>query len=340
MKESMKAKIILNKLLVIAISGIIGIQILFCLKAESPDIHALLEKNGSAQFSPETIFCKETSFLLILIFAFLYGILISLTPSIYPMIPITAAVVQTNASNAMWYNFLLSLSYVLGTSITYATLGLFVALSGAIFGQWLVNPWFILFIIIFFLYIAGSMFGIYKIYMPKFLTAKASNKTRGSLFYSFLAGLICGTITSPYLTPALAALLLYVANAGNPLLGFLALFAFSIGMGILLLIIGTSSATLLMLPTSTVWMIEVKRFLGFLLLGVCIYFLSPIIQPYQTLFLIAGVILTAGIYYLLSAKSKKAYFKILFGILLLILGGAFIGKAWILLKNHPFVCKI
>lgn len=292
------------------------------------------EKSSSFEgYNPENVFSKDTPFILIILFAFLYGILISLTPCIYPMIPITAAIVQTRATSAMWYNFLLSLTYVLGTALTYATLGLFVALTGNIFGQWLANPWFILFIILFFIYLAGSMFGWYEIYMPKFLTNKKDITSKGSFIYTFFAGMISGTVSSPCLTPALAAILLYVANQGNPFLGFITLFFFALGMGMILLIVGTSSAALNLLPTSGIWMIEVKRIFGFLLLGICIYFLAPLIEPNQTWLLIAGVTLTAALYYLISGIKYKSYIKIYLGALLIIIGLIFILEAKLTLQN-------
>lgn len=267
--------------------------------------------NLKETFSPE----KSPFYLIIL--AFLIGIFTSFTPCIYPMIPITLGILQTQASKSLSRNFFLTLSYILGISTVYAALGYIAATSTVIFGQWLSNPWLIFAISIFFIYLAFSMFGYYEIKIPAFLIKRDNIKVKGSFLYSFVFGVISGTVASPCLTPATAILLSFVAKLGNPILGFLTLFFFSLGMGALLLVVGTFSASLNVLPRAGTWMIEVKKFFGFVLLAMCIYFLQPFLGESATVKLYSILSLVAGAYYIIKAQKSKL--KILAGILFIIL---------------------
>jgi thiol:disulfide interchange protein DsbD len=249
-----------------------------------------------------------------LILAFLAGVLVSFTPCIYPMIPITVGILQAQATQSMAYNFFSALSYVLGISVVYASLGYLSASTSIIFGRWLASPWFILFIIIFFLYLAFAMFGFYELYMPSFLTRSRDLSVKHSLTHSFLFGAISGTVASPCLTPALAILLAIAAKTGNPVLGFLYLFFFSLGMGTLLLLIGTFSGALHLLPRSGEWMEEIKKSFGFMMLAVCIYFLSPLLNKEVVLELYSLVLLVSSVYYFCTARQNRI--KLLLGLFL------------------------
>ncbi len=265
-------------------------------------------------FSLARAFSTSTPVWLVLIFAFLWGILVSFTPCVYPLIPITAAVLQSQATTSATRNFALAASYVLGTAVVYTSLGYLVASTTIIFGQWAGNPWVIGFVVAFLLYLALSMFGYYEIYIPRFLVKRTGGEVRGSLLWSFVAGIIAGTVASPCLSPALITVLLYVSTLGNPVLGFLTLFSFSMGMGILLLIVGTSSAALSLLPRAGTWLYEVKNVFGYLLLLLAVYFIS--INPSLTFFgvtiptgyattagLVGLIALLGGLYYLRAGRK-------------------------------------
>lgn len=284
-------------------------------------------------FSPEnlkTIFSPEKSVIYLFILAFLIGLITSFTPCVYPMIPITLGILQTQASGSVLRNFLLSLSYVLGISTVYAFLGYLAATTTIIFGQWLANPWLIFFIICFFVYMAFSMFGFYEIKMPSFLTKRENVSVKGSYFYSYLFGLISGTVASPCLTPSLAIVLSFVAKAGSPLIGFFALFFFSLGMGVLLILVGTFSASLSILPRAGMWMIEIKKFFGFVLIAMSIYFLQPLLGGFASHKLYAILLLIAGLYYVIKAEKNRI--KIYLGILLIIT--SLILTAWIIKEKN------
>lgn len=243
----------------------------------------------------------------VLLIALIIGIMTSLTPCIYPMIPITVGLLQSQASKSVGRNFLLSTSYVTGMAVVYAILGYFAATTTLILGQWLANPWIVGLLILLFLYMAFSMFGFYEIYIPKFLQGGSNLKVRGSLLYSFLFGAVSGTAASPCISPAIFLLLGYVAKTGSPLIGFITLFTFAFGMGLLLITIGTFSTSLTTLPRAGVWMNEIKKFFGFLLVGVAIYFLQPFTSDAVVTTLNITLLTVAVCYYiiLIIKKFKK-----------------------------------
>lgn len=257
----------------------------------------------SQLFSLEHALSTQQPYGTVLLTCFLAGILISFTPCIYPMIPITASVIQAQGSRSIIYSFLLSVSYVLGLASVYATLGYVVASTSLIFGEWFASPWFIGLVVVFFLYFAFSMFGFYEIYIPGFLRSRGAINSKGSLGSSFVLGALAGTVTSPCLTPALALMLGYVAQLSNPILGFLSLFCFSLGMGLLLIVVGTFSGAMTFLPQSGAWMTEVKKVFGFLLLGVCIYLLQPLVEEHYAMGMYGLLMLTAACYYWLTSKK-------------------------------------
>lgn len=241
----------------------------------------------------------------ILLLAFFAGMLVSFTPCIYPMIPITAGILGTHAGRSLLYNFLSSLMYITGIALVYASLGYLSATTSIIFGQWLANPWLIAIIIAFFLYLAFAMFGFYEFTIPQFLSLHGIEKKQGTLINSFVFGIISGTVASPCLTPALAILLGIVAKQANPVLGFLMLFCFALGMGILLLLVGTFSATLALLPHAGEWMNQIKSMFGFLILAMCIYFAQPFIPETIILSAYALVAWVATGFYLRNIRTNK-----------------------------------
>ncbi len=243
-----------------------------------------------------------------LIFVFLLGILMSLTPCIYPMIPITLGVLHGRQQQSIFKNFLLSLSYTIGLATTFALFGLLAASSGQAFGHLMGNTFFVLGLVAILGYFAFSMFGFYNLAIPRFLQKKQSLSEGGSFLPVFLFGVASGTVASPCLSPGLAFVLTLVAALANKFLGFLLLFAFGVGVSFPLLIIGTFSHSLNILPRAGMWMIEVQKIFGFLLLGMCIYYLSNIIPTFFSLALTTLLLITIHGYYLYAAY--KAHTKL------------------------------
>ncbi len=267
-----------------------------------------------------------------MLFILLLGLLMSLTPCIYPMIPITIGIIQSNKAQTLGRNFILACAYAIGIATTFALMGLLVALGGAQFGALLGTPIFIIFIVAFLGYFAGSMLGFYEVRLPQLNTT--SIKSNGSLWSSFIFGAISGTVTSPCLSPGLVLVLAIVAKlkptaAGlfallqSGFLGFSYLFAFGIGLSIPLIIIATFSGAADKLPRSGLWMVEVKKIFGFLLLILCFGYLQPLLAP-TMLRIVAGTTLAIiGIALLRTplyggGKILKSYVYLINSIVLLL----------------------
>lgn len=233
---------------------------------------------------------------------FLLGVLMSLTPCIYPMIPVTIGILQANSAHSFMRNFLIALSYTLGVATTFAFLGLLAATGGAQFGSLAGNPIFIIGIVLILGYLGLSMFGWYEMYIPRFLQPKNSTIKNGSPLSAFIFGAISGTIASPCLSPGLAFILSIVASLKSTALGLLLLFAFGIGSSLPLLIIGTFSSSLNVLPKAGTWMIEVKKLFGFMLFGMCFYYLQVIIPTPVLLGIISSFLALKGVWYIMQVR--------------------------------------
>lgn len=248
----------------------------------------------------------------LLFLAFISGVVVSFTPCLYPMIPVTVGILQSQATPSVLRNFFASLTYVLGIASVYAVLGYLSATTSLMFGSWLGRPWFVFLIVLFFLYLAFSMMGFYEIYMPRFLTNRTITTQRGSLGKLFLFGMVSGTIMSPCLTPALAVILSFAAKSAHPVIGFFMLFLFALGMGVLLVLVGTFSSIVMVLPKAGLWMDEVKRIFGFGMLAMCVYFLEPFMAATISTLLYAGVCACASCYYFVMGHG---WIRRVFGII-------------------------
>lgn len=199
-----------------------------------------------------------------LLFAFFGGVLVSFTPCVYPLIPISAGYIGVRSSGSRLKGFLLSLCYTTGIAVTYSVLGLIAALSGTFFGKVSSNP--ITYII------AGTAVVVFGLSMLDFFNLPLPNLIRlprlkqGSYFSTFTLGLVSGFIATPCLTPVLGSILFYIAAKKNVLYGAGLLFSFAYGMGTVLILVGTFSSALLGLPGAGKWMAYIKRFCAALLI--------------------------------------------------------------------------
>ncbi len=202
--------------------------------------------------------------LALLIIAFLAGLGASLTPCVYPMIPITMAIIGAKGGGKL-RGFLLSLSLVLGMAVTYTALGVFAALSGATFGSFAQRPAFLIPVSILFALFALSLFGLYEIDLPQSLKAKLQGDSpRKGFGGAFIMGLVLGPLAAPCVGPIVASILVGIAQQGQVFLGGLQLFVFALGMGVLFLLVGTFSAGL---PRSGDWLTKLKYLMGVIVLG-------------------------------------------------------------------------
>ena len=212
---------------------------------------------------------------------YLGGVLASLTPCIYPMIPITIAIVggesvapDGGARTSRWRPVWLTLLYVLGLSLVYSVLGLVAGLSGTLFGSVSSNPWMYFAIANVLIIAALAMLDVLPVRLPASLLAKASSVgSAGRASGAFGMGAMSGLVAAPCSAPVMAAVLTWVTTTKSGPLGFLYLFVFSLGMCTLLIVVGFSSGTLARLPRSGVWMLWVKRFVALVMIGVAEYYL-------------------------------------------------------------------
>jgi thiol:disulfide interchange protein DsbD len=212
----------------------------------------------------------QSSLLLSLVVAYFGGVLASLTPCVYPMIPITAGVIgHANIGGTKLRGFLLSLIYVLGMALTYAGLGVFAAATGRFFGAINTSPWTLLLVGNIILVLGLGMLDVFQ--MPTIAGRFASRRL--GLVGIFLAGITSALVARPCTTQVLGTLLAYTASSRSLALGGLLLFVFSLGMGALLLGVGTFSSFLAALPRSGAWMGKIKKGMGFMMLGLAQYFL-------------------------------------------------------------------
>lgn len=209
---------------------------------------------------------------------YLAGVLTSLNPCIYPMIPITAAIVggQTvgEAAPPRWRTVLLTFAYVAGLATVYATLGLVAGVTGTMFGTISTNPW-LYFLMANVLVLASlAMFDVIPVRLPASWQARAATAgTGGRAGGAFVMGSVSGLVAAPCGAPVMAAILTWVGSQGSPTLGFVYLLVFSFGMCTLLVAVGLSSGALARLPRAGAWMVWVKRFFAILMLGVAEYYL-------------------------------------------------------------------
>jgi thiol:disulfide interchange protein DsbD len=203
--------------------------------------------------------------------AFLGGVGVSLTPCIYPLIPITAGYIGVNAAGSKLRGFILGFVYVTGLAVTYSILGLLASLTGSIFGRISTNP--ITYIIV------GTIIILFGLSMLEILTIpflpilKLPKYKKQNYFSAFLLGLSSGLVASPCLTPVLGSILVYLATKKNLIYGTALLFSFAYGMGLVLILIGAFSAAVINLPKSGKWMEYVKKIGAFLLMAMGIYFI-------------------------------------------------------------------
>jgi thiol:disulfide interchange protein DsbD len=202
------------------------------------------------------------------------GVLTSLTPCIYPMIPITAGIIggSTKAGASRARTVGLTLTYALGLALFYALLGLLAGLTGALFGTVASNPWARFAIGNLLLLFGLAMLDVIPVNVPGRLAAWAGSLSGGSYAGVLLLGATSGVVAAPCGAPAFAAVLTWVATTQSAVLGFVYLFVFSLGMTALLIAVGIFSGAVARLPRSGKWMVWIKRIAGILMLAMAEYY--------------------------------------------------------------------
>ena len=237
---------------------------------------------------------------LILVFlAFIgYGLLLTFTPCVLPMVPIISGIIVGQGKISTTRAFLLSLTYVLSMALVYAVAGVVVGLAGANIQLALQNPWVLGAFSLIFVLLAFSMFGFYELQVPSFiqshLTHHSNKQSSGAFVGVAIMGALSSLICGPCITAPLVAALIFIGETGSALRGGVALFALGLGMGVPLLIIGTSAGKLV--PKAGHWMNAVKAVFGVVMLGLAIWFLSRVLPGPVSLALWAALAIVCGVY--------------------------------------------
>ncbi|MBM3344607.1 MAG: protein-disulfide reductase DsbD [Betaproteobacteria bacterium] len=240
-----------------------------------------------------------------------FGLLLSLTPCVLPMIPILSGIIVGRGHTVTHlHGFMLSAAYVLGMAITYALAGVAAGLSGAMLAAALQNPWVLGSFALVFVLLALSMFGFYELQLPGALqtrlTETANRMPGGKYTGVFIMGVLSALIVGPCVAAPLAGALLYISQSRDAVLGGTALFAMALGMGVPLLAVGASAGTLL--PKAGPWMDTVKRFFGVLLLAVAIYLIAPLIPLALQMLLWAVLLIVTAVYLrVIDPLSRRAH---------------------------------
>ncbi|MDE1461246.1 protein-disulfide reductase DsbD [Spartinivicinus poritis] len=239
----------------------------------------------------------------LIIFSFIAGgIALSFTPCVLPMVPILSSLIigqqkqSTSRSRSLW----LSITYVAGMSLIYTLLGVLVGTLGISFNlpAKLQSAWVLVPFAIFFAILSLSMFGLYTLSLPQALQAKvhamSEQQTAGAFTGVFIMGMLSAVMVSPCVSAPLIAALTYISQTGDPLIGGVALFSLSIGMGIPLILIGAGAGSLL--PKAGAWMNAVKNVFGVMLLAVAVWMLERVLPGPVTLVLWAVLLIGSAVY--------------------------------------------
>ena len=250
-----------------------------------------------------TTLLKGGKIWLIILGFFGFGLLLALTPCVLPMIPILSGIIVGDKkvhhhATSRLHAFNLSLAYVLGMSISYTLAGVAAGLSGQLLSSALQSAWVLGATAIVFVFLSFSMFGFYELRLPSAIENRMvnlANGIKGGQFIGVLTmGALSALIVSPCVAAPLAGALIYISQTHDVLLGGIALFSLSIGMGVPLLLIGASAGHVL--PKAGAWMTTVRNFFGVMMLGMAIYIAAPVIPQGIQMLLWAGLLIIPAMY--------------------------------------------
>lgn len=259
-----------------------------------------------------------------LLLVFLGGLALNLTPCVYPLIPITVGYFGGQSEGSTTKLFFMGILFILGLAVTYSAIGVITSLTGAIFGALLQNPIVILIIVAIMVALSLSMFGVYEFKLPDSLVNKAGGAKAG-LFGAFFMGLTMGIVAAPCIGPFVLGLVTYVATKQDPYFGFLLFFVLALGLGTPYLFLAVFSGKIKNLPRAGEWMDAVKHIFGFILIGMALYFLLPLLPKEISGYVLPVFMIGTAIYLLFFEKlanSVKGFriFKIIFSVLIFAVG--------------------
>jgi thiol:disulfide interchange protein DsbD len=231
--------------------------------------------------------------------AFVGGLLVCLTPCVYPMVVITVSVFGAREAKTKLEAAALSTMFVLGIAATFTPLGVIAGVTGSAFGTALASKWVVIFISIVFLALAASMFGAFEMALPDALTQRLASVGGVGYGGAFALGMVSGLVAAPCTGPVLTGILIWIGETQSLWLGAGAMFAFSLGLGVPFWLVGTFA---MKLPKSGAWMVSVKSVFGILMVVAALYFLRipfPIltaaVKPTVTFAVICGALALFGV---------------------------------------------
>ncbi len=241
---------------------------------------------------------KNGGFWLVIASFFGFGLLLSFTPCVFPMVPILSGII-VNHGHAVTHAraFWLSLAYVMGMAVTYAAVGVAAGFSGTLLSAALQNAWVLGGFALVFVVLSLSMFGFYELQLPAALQSRLSeeaNRQGGSFGAIAVMGALSALIVGPCVAAPLAGALLYIAQTKDAVLGGAALFAMALGMGAPLILVGVFSRSLL--PKAGPWMEAVKKFFGVIMLATALWLVTPVIPVWAEMLGWAALLIVPAIY--------------------------------------------
>ena len=296
-------------------------------------VSKLVKEGNTAKIAD--ILVNESSFFILFLF-FVFGLLLSLTPCIFPMIPILSSIIVSQQGKDEKPNvakaFFTSLVYVLSMAITYTVLGVVAGLVGADIQTAMQNPWVLTLFAMMFVALAFSLFGYYEIGLPSSWQTKlnkASDNAQGKgIMGTAIMGLLSALIVGPCVAPPLGGAVLFISHTGDALLGGAALFVMSLGMGMPLLLVGLGAGKFMPKPGG--WMTAISQTFGVMMLGLAIFMLGRVLPESLTMilwaFLFIGSAMYMGVFNPSTAtKGAKKLVQVLATVFLLYGASLFIG---------------
>jgi thiol:disulfide interchange protein DsbD len=238
---------------------------------------------------------RDRGLLATLAIAALLGLGLNLTPCVYPLISVTIAYFGGQSGHATGRIVLLAFAYVLGIAITFSALGVSAALSGSLFGSALQQPLVLAGVALVLVLLAASNFGLWHMRAPGILAQRAGKASAG-MSGALAMGLTMGVVAAPCVGPIVVALLLFVAARQDAVLGFALFFALAVGMGAPYVALAVAAGSIRRLPRSGEWLAWVEHLFGFVLLGLALYFLEPLLGVDVVDAALPVLVAVAGVY--------------------------------------------
>ncbi len=296
-------------------------------------ISSLTKEGNTAKIAD--VLSSESSFFIILLF-FVFGLLLALTPCVFPMIPILSSIIVSQSGEgkpSVAKAFFTSLVYVVSMALTYTVVGVVAGLLGADIQAAMQNPWVLTVFAAMFVALAYSLFGYYEIGLPASWQSKLSKASddagqKGGVVGTAIMGLLSALIVGPCVAPPLGGAVLFISHTGDALLGGIALFVMSMGMGMPLLLVGIGAGKFMPKPGG--WMTAVSQVFGVMMLGLAIFMLGRILPDMITMILWAllfiGSALYMGVFNPSSAtQGAKKLFQLLAIVFMLYGASLFVG---------------